>query len=172
MELRAAHASELPELLRLHRAAFGEEGAVIAKLVEEFQQDGSGQLLSLVASEDGLLGHVIFSQIQLAHLRAAILAPLAVLPKRQKQGVGSQLVKRGLEQLQKDGLELVFVFGNPGYYSRFGFRPALEHGFEPAHPIKAEHEAGWMVLFFKESAGDGVKGKVQCAGPLDKAELW
>ena len=45
-------------------------------------------------------------QIQLAHLRAAILAPLAVLPKRQKQGVGSQLVKRGLEQLQKDGLEL------------------------------------------------------------------
>ena len=96
------------------------------------------------------------------------------------QGQKRAMTLTGFHVMQAGGNCILF-FGTgpaglccpaPGYYSRFGFRPALEHGFEPAHPIKAEHEAGWMVLFFKESAGDGVKGKVQCAGPLDKAELW
>jgi putative acetyltransferase len=81
-----------------------------------------------VAEDDGaIVGHILFTPV-VVEGRPALgmgLAPLAVLPGRQRQGIGSQLVRRGLDSLRERGCPFVVVVGHPEYYPRFGFEPAL-----------------------------------------------
>ena len=67
-----------------------------------------------------------------------ILAPLAVLPEAQSTGIGGQLIKEGLNQLKKSGVDLVFVLGHPDYYPRSGFTTAGVLGYEAPYPIPEE----------------------------------
>ena len=75
-----------------------------------------------------------------------MLAPLAVVPECQKQGVGGTLVKHGLELLSKSGVDLVFVLGYPEYYTRHGFAPAGVRGFDAPYPIPEKNSDAWMVF--------------------------
>jgi putative acetyltransferase len=95
--------------------------------------------LALVAERDGeIVGHVLFSYVELRRSDGSLavlgLAPLAVRPDAQHQGVGLALVERGLALAQARGEPLVVVVGNPRYYHRFGFEPARPHGIEPPPP--------------------------------------
>lgn len=97
---------------RLHQQAFNAEAGQIQQLLLNFQQDASAQpLLSLVALEqDQVVGQVVFSQALIsgqAQAKAFILAPLGVLPTHQSSGIGSRLVKAGLERLAQQGADLV-----------------------------------------------------------------
>ncbi|MFQ6553636.1 GNAT family N-acetyltransferase [Aestuariibius insulae] len=82
-----------------------------------------------VAEEDGVLaGHVVFNRIGLvsgdgAERAAVMLTPLAVVPERQGQGIGTGLTRAALAELEADGEDLFFVLGHKDYYPRFGFRP-------------------------------------------------
>lgn len=91
-------------------------------------------VVSLVAEEGGtIVGHAMFSPVIL-HGRADLLlmglAPMAVVPHNQRRGVGSALVRAGLEQCRRLGCGAVVVLGHPGYYPRFGFVPAANFGLE------------------------------------------
>jgi putative acetyltransferase len=120
----------------VHRRAFGgDHGLVVAGLVDALREtirpaDG----LSLVAEHDGqVVGHVMFTRSLLDAPRqlveVQVLSPLAVLPGHQKRGIGAALVRRGLEVLAERAVPLVFLEGDPGYYSRFGFAPGGDQGF-------------------------------------------
>lgn len=91
-------------------------------------------LLSLVATDEGVLvGHILFSPATVrgpdgGGPRGMGLAPMAVAPERQRQGVGSALVERGLALLRERGCPFVIVLGHPTYYPRFGFVPASRSG--------------------------------------------
>jgi putative acetyltransferase len=103
-------------------AAFG--GADEARLIEQLRADGDA-MFELVAVEAGdVVGHVLFSRLwaDREDLYAA-LAPLAVRPDRQRQGVGGQLVRAALETASEFGAVGVLVLGDPAYYGRFGFSP-------------------------------------------------
>ena len=102
----------------------------------------------------------------------SFLAPLAVVPKFQKQGVGGALVKKGLELLSESGVELVFVVGHPGYYPRHGFTQAGELGFETPHPFPEEHADAWMVRALRPGVLGAVSGRLVCCDVLNKPELW
>ena len=123
-----------------------------------------------------LIGHVLFTRVRIFGSRkpacAHILAPLAVMPERQRQDVGTQLVKRGLALLEESGCELVFVLGHPEYYPRFGFQPAGRVGFSAPYPIPEENSEAWMVLELATGGMTHVHGKVQCAAALNKPEHW
>ena len=111
---------------QINEIAFG--GPDEAALVRALR---SSALLSLVAVIDGVpAGHVLFSPLPLVRgderLAAAALAPLAVLPEFQRQGVGSALSRAGLERL--GDCPVVIVLGDPAYYGRFGFRAAAGFG--------------------------------------------
>jgi putative acetyltransferase len=85
-------------------------------------------LLSLVAVEkEKIVGHILFSSaiIEGEHgvVKGMGLAPMAVLPEFQRQGIGSQLVKAGIEKLRKTKCPFIIVLGHPEYYPRFGFEP-------------------------------------------------
>jgi putative acetyltransferase len=118
--IRPERPEDLPAVDRLRRAAFG--GDAEARLVDALRGDGA--VLSLVADEDGVVGHLMFSRLEMDGVRAAALAPVAVAPARQRRGTGSALIRDGLRRLREAGWEAVVVLGEPAYYARFGFVPA------------------------------------------------
>ncbi len=86
-------------------------------------------VISLVAVEaDRVVGHILFTRLG-APFPALALAPLAVVPERQRRGIGSRLIRTGLDAAAQGGWRGVFVLGEPGYYGRFGFDGALASGF-------------------------------------------
>jgi len=177
--IREATASDTPALADLAMTAFGaEEGPEIAALIEALLADPTARpLLSLVATAgDDIIGHVLFTAVSLRPaspgVTARILAPLAVRPGHQGQGIGGRLVRDGLERLRRAGTDLVFVLGDPRYYSRFGFTPAGRAGFEAPHPIPPEHAGAWMVLGLAPDAVDRARGRVTCADSLADRRYW
>ena len=104
----------------LNLSAF--DGAAEADLVEALRTDGD-VVLELVAEEAGeIAGHILFSRLWADSEGLFVaLAPMAVVPARQGQGVGSRLVRAGLEFCQEFGIHAVIVLGHPDYYPRFGF---------------------------------------------------
>jgi putative acetyltransferase len=135
MELREELPGDRESVRDTHRRAFGDDGLVVADLVDSLRklitpQDG----LSLVAEQDGqIVGSVMFTRSLLDAPRrlvgVQVLSPLAVMPEYHKRGVGSALVRRGLKVMAERDVSLVFLEGDPGYYSRFGFGPGGDQGF-------------------------------------------
>jgi putative acetyltransferase len=119
---------------RLHRLAFA--GDAEARLVDALRQSGAAAV-SLVAESGGVVvGHLLLSALE-APERALALAPLAVLPDRQRQGVGSALVRAALARGGEGGWAAAFVLGDPAYYGRFGFGADAARGY--ASPYAGEH---------------------------------
>jgi len=174
MNIRMTNDSDLEDILNVHRAAFADEGEIIATLVRELLQDPSAQpMISLLAEQKKqVVGHVLFTQAWVEQTPASLLAPLAVMPDRQRQGIGNALVKTGLRALTEADMGLAFVLGHPSYYPRFGFTPAGIQGFEASYPILEKNANAWMVLELKANALSSVSGKVKCAKAIDKPEYW
>ncbi|MEQ4304742.1 N-acetyltransferase [Plantactinospora sp. B6F1] len=118
----------------IHRRAFGAgHGETVAKLVDALRRDDPTAASFVSEETDGVVGHIMFSRCLLDAPRrlvdVASLSPLAVAPQWQRRGVGSALIRRGLQELDERGVPLVFLEGDPRYYSRAGFSPAGEYGF-------------------------------------------
>jgi putative acetyltransferase len=116
--------------------AFGRRGE--ADLLRALRHGAPGPF-ELVAEDAGrVVGHIAFSPVVPERLAPGVvtfgLGPMAVAPDRQRAGVGSALVGAGLAACAERGIGLVFVLGHPGYYPRFGFRPAAERGFRYRSP--------------------------------------
>ena len=92
-------------------------------------RDARAHVVSLVVEDDGLVvGHVLFSPVSVGDGGGLGLGPMAVVPERQRLGLGSLLVREGLAEGQRHGYGVVVVLGHPGFYSRFGFAPASTRG--------------------------------------------
>ena len=144
----------------VNEQAFGqtEEAELVDKL-----RDVNKVVLSLVAVEGShVVGHILFSLVTVetegSDFEAIALAPMAVLPTHQRKGIGSALVRTGLEDCRRLGHEVVFVLGHPDYYPRFGFAPARPRGIDCE--FEAPEEA-WMVLELQDGALAGRRGKVR-----------
>ncbi len=135
-------------------AAFGTPGE--ARLISALRGDPGA--ISLVAAESGVIvGHILFSVIDVEGTRAMALAPMAVRPDRQGQGIGTALVQGGLQACRDAGHRLVIVLGHPEYYPRFGFIPAQPLGILSPWPVG---DAYFMVLALVPGALEGVAGTV------------
>lgn len=130
MLIRTEQPMDVPKIRALNRAVF--DATTEADIIDVLRSDAEN-VLSLVAEEGGeIVGHIMFSPVQLigaADVRAMALAPMAVSPECQRAGIGSALVRAGLEECQCLGTDAVFVVGHPTYYPRFGFKPASSLGF-------------------------------------------
>ena len=176
MRIGEASNSDLQDILSVERAAFGQDDE--AELVRNLLDDPSAQpLLSLLARvNERPVGHVLFTSVRIDDaphpVSAAILAPLAVVPDAQRQGVGGFLIEQGMNLLSDRGVGLVFVAGHPDYYPRHGFEPAAPHGFSPPFPMPPEFEDAWMVRALREGLIGSIRGGVVCADALHKPEYW
>lgn len=121
--VRGEVASDFDTVRQVHTLAF--TGPIEASLVDRLR--GSCGSISLVATEAGsVVGHILFTAARIMgtseHVRVAGLGPMAVSPDRQRHGVGSGLVRHGLEACRRIGYAAVVVVGHPAYYPRFGFQ--------------------------------------------------
>lgn len=176
MIIREASKLDLNEVWSVEKNAFGYDKE--ANLVNDLLSDPSARpLYSFLAfNGDRAVGHILFTSASLANTQKGVsislLAPLAVIPEFQKQGVGGKLIEHGLHHLANSGVDLVFVLGHPDYYPRYGFNPAGVQGFEAPYPIPEEHANAWMVQELRPGMIGSVSGKVKCADMLNKPEHW
>jgi putative acetyltransferase len=136
IELRLAEPADYAGVFEVEMAAFGQ--ADEARLVERLRERGEVDFECVARSHGTLVGHILFSPLLLSRqgetLRGSALAPLAVRPEWQKKGVGSALVRMGLEFCASLGVDVVVVVGEPAYYSRFGFDAELGRLLEAPFP--------------------------------------
>jgi putative acetyltransferase len=157
----------------VHLAAFPtpEEADVVDRL-----RTNGRSVISLVSRVDEtVVGHVLFSPVTIhevdgdqetARGRGLGLAPVAVLPKFQRRGIGSALIETGLTRCREIGVSFVVVLGDPAYYARFGFVPASlyrldnEYGAGDAFQVHLTDQAalpdgGGLVRYVQEFSGLG-----------------
>ena len=176
MYVRSATPNDLEAVQSVHRAAFPEsERELVAKLaVDLLLENTDPPTISLVGEDnDAVIAHTAFSPVTLVkqdNLQGYILAPVGVAPEHQKCGVGSQLIEHGIEQLSEKGTDIVFVYGDPKYYRRFGFSTDAAERFLP--PYELEFPFGWQAMEFKEMDTGELPVQIVCIGPLSDPELW
>lgn len=160
VNIRSETPEDIASIHRVNKEAFGGTGE--AELVDNLRNRGV-LTLSLVATDGGkVAGHISFSPVNIATgssgFEAIGLAPMSVLPDYQRRGIGSQLVRAGLEECRRLGHEIVVVLGHPDYYPRFGFIPARPKGIDCEFEVPEE---AWMVLELREGALAGRSGTVK-----------
>ncbi len=155
--VRAEQPSDSEAIRAVNIAAFGQDQE---SLIVDALRDNGAVLLSLVAEQDtDVVGHILFSpasiETQGRSITGAALGPMAVLPERQRRGIGGLLISASLERLRSTNCAFVIVLGHPEYYPRFGFEPASRRG------IRCEWEvpdAAFMLLVLDSSTMHGVSG--------------
>ena len=176
MIIRKTIKTDFQEIRKVHTGAFGRPDE--AELTLKLLSDPEAQpVLSLIAYDgDEAVGHILFTKAEISCSRCAvdarILAPLAVVPGCQKQGIGGRLINAGISQLEESGAVMVFVLGDPAYYSRFGFASASAHGLNAPYRLPPEYAEAWMVRELKIGGLDSCTGTLKCAGSLMREEYW
>jgi putative acetyltransferase len=168
-EVRAATADDLDAIVAIHRAAFGRDAE--ADLVRRLVAAGRASI-SLVAVDDAetVLGHVLFSPVTIEEGddgKSLGLAPIAVHPDHQRQGIGHALVEEGIGACFVQDARAVFVLGSPAYYTQFGF------GKASAHELRDAFEGGnaFQVLPLTIEGLAGYRGRVDYAPEFAEKEL-
>ena len=146
-------------------AAFGQPGE--AKLVRQLRDTTAYvPALALVAEAEGnIIGHILFTRLLVgpAYHPVLALAPMAVAPAQQQEGVGSMLVMQGLQVASQHGFAAVVVLGHPNYYPRFGFEPASQYGITCPFPVPDE---AFMAMPLNDHSMEGISGEVRYAPPF------
>ena len=175
MKIREATIDDAESIKNVHLQAFdNSEARLVSDLaIKLLNENHPVKTISLVAIENNeIAGHIAFSPVfiegTIEHF-GYILAPLAVSPKFQKNNIGSSLVKYGLEIISSIGSFIVFVYGDPQYYSRFGFKTDLAKKFIP--PYSLQFPEGWHALRLN-SAVFPEGGKITCVDSLNDPDLW
>lgn len=143
----------------MNLAAFGMSAE--ADLVDVLREQAE-PVVSLVAEEDGtIVGHILFSPVTLVghpQLKIMGLAPMAVVPARQRKRIGSALIRQGLEACRRLGVGAVVVLGHAGYYPRFGFLPASRYGIGCEYDVPDDV---FMILELVEGILQGKSGTIR-----------
>jgi len=130
--IREERPEDIEAIRRVNNEAFGQPAE--AEVVDRLREN-CNDLLSLVAVERReVVGHILFSPATIGGEGTALevagmgLAPMAVLPRCQGQGIGSLLIHNGIKMLRERGCPFIIVLGYPEYYPRFGFERASRYG--------------------------------------------
>ena len=177
IKIREIGIEDFNDILEVERQAFGYDKE--AKLVAELLTDKSAEpIISLLAFYNNeAIGHILFTRAcfdgQQEQPMMHIMAPLAVKPEFQRQGIGGMLIKAGIQKLQEKGSNLVFVLGHKEYYPKYGFIPyAANLGYPAPYPIPDEYADCWMVQAISARGFETGKGKIKCSDVLNRPEHW
>ena len=173
IEIRESVPGDLASIEALYPDAFPDED--LLPLVRELLQEASVALSLVGIVGSSLVGHVIFTTCGVAggNDKVALLGPLAVAPAWQRQGIGSAIVRAGLQRLENVGVTHVYVLGDPAYYGRLGFL-AETHVAPPCplpDPLPAEWRGAWQSIGLR-SAKPPRRGKLSVPQPWLQPALW
>ena len=164
--------SKEQRIRNLHLEAFGKtEGPIVSELAGAFLTLPDS-ISICVERDDKEVGNIIFTPFHLndhPDKVCFLLAPLGVLPEFQRQGVGAELIAKGITHLKSLDADAIFVLGHPRYYALRGFEPARV--LSPYHEVMTHHEA-WKMLEIKPGSMSGAGGTSMAAKPIMKREFW
>ena len=149
--IRAERPADADAIRRINDAAFGKraEGRIVDRVRRSERWIVGGSLVA-ESEDDALVGHALMSEGDLdpgagagATRRIWLLGPVAVVPERQRQGIGGALVRAAIALATERGQPVLCVLGHAAYYPRFGFQPARPLGIRPPRPWPDE---SWMAL--------------------------
>ena len=160
---------DLPAIRKINELAFGQVAE--ANLVDSLREHCRDILSLLAVDENEPVGHILFSPATIESetdtIRGMALAPMAVLRDRQCEGIGSALVREGLERLQHSSCPYIIVLGHPEFYPRFGFEPASSHG------VKCQWEGvpdeAFMLAILDQDLMSGITGTARYRPEFDSA---
>jgi putative acetyltransferase len=157
VEIRGRTAADDAAIRQLNDDTFG--GHYESRLIEDLRAAGLDAVELVAIENDDIVGHILFSvlatTIDRQTVPALALAPMAVRPDRQRRGIGSALVRAGLDLARDRDWRAIIVLGHKGYYPRFGFSAAL------ARPLEAPFSGdAFMALELAPDALRGEKGRV------------
>jgi len=176
MNIRIATNLDRDDVQRVYRCAFVEgESEIVAKIaLDLLSLKTTPQTISFAAGTDGtIVGHIAFSPVSIDNItifRGYILAPLGVKPDYQKRRIGTKLIEYGMQQLSDMGVNVVFVYGDPKYYGRFGFSTDAARRYTT--PYKLQYPSGWQAIVLKEYAIEKWPTAISCVTPLCDPKLW
>jgi putative acetyltransferase len=167
--IRQEQEGDIEEVRKLNEMAF--DGPAEARVVDKLRQICDDCLSMVAVEDDKIVGHIMFSPATIENgknvIRGMGLAPIAVLPNRQRKGIGSALIERGLALLREKGYPFVIVLGHPDYYPRFGFLPASQYNLRSQW--EGIPDEAFMILIFDNKSLEGVQGVARYRDEFDEA---
>lgn len=174
--IRKATKLDIESIQEVYLRAFpkSENQLVSTLAINLLKEKTNPETMSLVAELDGaIVGHIAFSPVTVDTLKkwkGYILAPLGVKPEYQRQRIGSELIESGIRQITEAGSHVLFVYGDPKYYSKFGFKVDAASRYAP--PYKLQYPFGWQAIVFKEIEAPETILRISCVASLCNPELW
>lgn len=159
--IRKEQENDYKRVYEVNQLAFQQESE--SKLIEKIRK-GKNFIpeLSLVAEVNGkIVGHILFSKIKIVGdsiFDSLALAPMAVIPEFQKKGIGSELIKSGIEKAKELCFNSIIVLGHKDYYPKFGFKKASEWGIKCPFDVP---DNAFMAIELTEKALEGKAGTVK-----------
>lgn len=160
--IRNERKNDYDQITKINDLAFGQKNE--GKMIEALRKTSDyNYLLSLVAEiKHKIVGHILFYPIKIRNkankCTVLSLAPIAVHPEYQNKGIGSKLIKRGLDIAKKLDFKVVIVVGHPKYYPRFGFTPAKNWGIKLPFDVPDDV---FLALELKENTLKNCSGIVE-----------
>jgi putative acetyltransferase len=158
--VRTERTEDHKSVWRVNELAFGQRNE--ADLVDALRTNARPYISLVAVVDEQVVGHIFFSPVSVESQNGVFtamgLAPMAVVPKYQNQGIGSRLVREGLIECQRLGHGVVVVLGHANYYPRFGFTPASLKGLRSEYDVPDEV---FMVLELVPGALEGRRGLVK-----------
>ena len=173
IKIREAQQIDLESIREVCLQAFpeGEQQLVAALAVNLLDEETEPETFALVADVDGgVVGHVAFSPVAIGrpNWTGYILAPLAIKPDYQNRGLGSKLIETGIERLTARGVNVLFVYGDPEFYGKFGFTVETASQYQP--PYDLQYPFGWQAMVLNET--DCSPAAIECVSALRDPQLW
>ncbi len=151
-----------------------QEGRLIRDLVKRLIETTPAEDQSLFWAEgNGVAAAcILFTRLRYADdtRQVRLLSPVAVRPAHQGKGLGQQLIRHGLEQLRRDGVEVALTYGDPQFYSKIGFRQISTDDAAAPYPLGQPH--GWLGQSLRRDGFAPLKGPVDCAPAWNDPALW
>ena len=160
MSIRAEKSADLDGISKINIEAFDTKEEVT--IVNALRSSGVTNISLVYEKNNELVGHILFTPVELigdkSSLKLMGLAPMAVIPKFQNKGVGSSLIKEGIQQCIDNGYDAIIVLGHPDYYPKFGFVPSIKYGIKSEYDVPDEV---FMALELKENILKGKHGIIK-----------
>lgn len=150
-----------------------EEGRRIGGLVHDIQATTPPEEVwgFLAMDETRVVGGIFFTRMTFeTESNAFLLAPVAVATEFHNQGIGQKLIRFGLEALRKQGVKLIFTYGDPHFYAKVGFQPISEAIVQAPLPLTYPH--GWLAQSLVGERIEPIAGRSACVSALRHPHFW